>query len=93
MTDLKKTVDEIVKSKNEIIRAERKKLDAAEWSNRILSAYIAYLASSRELRIKKEDVRRLLGSFRAVVSCTEDSYLIKLEQTNRDEAEEREKSG
>ncbi len=80
MKDLGKTIGEIVKGKNAIIRREREKLDAAEWSNRILSAYIALLASGDELRIRRDDVSSVLGSFRSEVLRDDDCYVIRLKR-------------
>lgn len=93
MTGLIKTVRGIVKHKNEIIRGEREKVSALEWSNRILSAYIALLASEKELRINASDVSDIMGRYRAEVARADNCYVIKLIKAEKNAYGKREASG
>ena len=93
MIGLIKTVRGIVKHKNGIIRAEREKFSALEWSNRILSAYIALLASENELRINASDVSDIIGRYRAEVTREDNCYVIKIIKAEKSADGKREASG
>ncbi len=79
MIDVIKTVRRILKHKNSLIRRERQKLLAAEHENRILSAYIAYLAKQNgALSIPRSEISALLGRYRSQVSADRENYIITL---------------
>ncbi len=88
-----KAIKGILKRKNAIIRAERERLEGAEWSNRILSAYIALLSQGGELKVKRKDVGDILGKYRAEVSRDDEYYIISLNKTCSDGAGKRENRG
>ena len=93
MTGLIKMVRGIVKHKNGMIRREREKIAALECSNRILSAYIALLASEKELRINASDVSDIIGRYRAEVTRADNCYVIKLIKAEKFADGKREASG
>ena len=77
MFKITKIIRSILKRKNLQIRAEREKLEAAEWANKILSAYIAVLAEGSEVKVKKNDISRALTQVSIDVSCTDEYYIIR----------------
>jgi len=71
----------IIKRKNAQIRAEREKLMAAETANRIYASYILCLAARTSgARIKKSEIARTVGKYRAEISATEDEYIISVKE-------------
>lgn len=71
----------IIKRKNAQIRAERERALAAEVQNHIYASYILYLAASTgEARIKKSEIAKTVGKYRAEVSTTEHEYVIRVRE-------------
>ncbi len=77
MFRLTRIIRGILKRKNAQLRAEREKLQAAEWANKILSAYIAVLCESGEVKIKKSDISRALAQSRVEAVCTDEHYILR----------------
>lgn len=75
-----KIIRHLVGIKNRQIRFERERSRAVEESNKILSAYIALLAKkSGEIRVSREEIGRVLGQVRAMVSRSDEDYVITIE--------------
>ncbi len=77
MIDYFKTIRQILKNKNALIRVDRQKLEAAEHANRILSAYIAVLADSEGcVKISRSSVRSALGKYKTEISSDGEFYIV-----------------
>ena len=84
MFNLTKAIRGVLRRKNVQIRAEREKFLAERETNKILSAYIALLASGQEaLRISKADVREALNSYGTDGSSDKDCYIIKVKKSEK----------
>ena len=69
----------ILRHKNQMIRREREKMLAEEWTNRILSTYLALLIDREgEVRVPQELIASNLGKYSSAVKRVGDDYLIKV---------------
>ncbi len=85
MIDYFKTIKQILKNKNALIRADRQRLEAAEQANRILSAYIAVLADSEGcVKISRLSVRSALGKYKTEISSDGEFYIVRVKDITDD---------
>ncbi len=84
MIDYFKTIRQILKNKNALIRADRQRLEAAEHANRILSAYIAVLADREGyVKISRLSVRSALGKYKTEISSDGEFYIITVKDIGK----------
>ena len=84
MFNFTKAIRGVLRHKNSQIRAEREKLRAADESNKILSAYIALLASGQEsVKVSKADDREALSRYGTEISSDKDCYIIKVKKSEK----------
>ncbi len=74
----------LLRHKNAQIVKERERCKASACENSIISAYLAILLEKQgEVRIPKETVSEMIGSYRAYVGEIGDDYVIKLKREGR----------
>ena len=79
-----KSLREILKIKNSQIREERKKYEAQQAANVILSAYIALLVSKHgSVRIPKKEISEALGKYFVSASALGGDYVIEVGELPR----------
>ncbi|MGM9644193.1 MAG: hypothetical protein ACI3X1_03810 [Eubacteriales bacterium] len=84
MFNFTKAIRGVLRRKNAQIRAEREKFLAAHEANKILSAYIAVLASEQDaVKVSKADVRTALNRYCTDISSDKDCYIIKVNKSEK----------
>lgn len=85
MFNFTKAIRWFLRHKNAQIRAEKEKFLAEHETNKILSAYIALLASKQEsVKVSKADVRDALNRYSTEISSDNDYYIIKVNMSKDD---------
>ena len=75
-----KVIKHILRIKNRQIKLERERSHAAEEANRILSAYVAFLAGrTGEVRVPRAEIGRMLGKCNASVARSGEDYVISID--------------
>jgi hypothetical protein len=71
----------LIALKNKQIRLERERSRGYKEANDILAAYLALLAKRHgSVRVPKDEIRGVLGGYRAVVGTVGDDYVITVER-------------
>ena len=79
MLKFRKLLRHLLKSKNSQIKKAMEIADAKSLENRILSAYIALIASRYGIiRIPKKEISDTLGRFGVLASSVGDDYVIEV---------------
>ena len=79
MFKFRRALKYLLKSKNSQIKTALDRAEAVSCENRILSAYIAFIASRYGVvRIPKKDISEALGRFGIITSSDKDDYIIEV---------------